>query len=277
MAATRSVITTLNRDGTDKMGMKTLALKLADENIVSGSLLTVESNHLAIVKSRGAVLQSYDTGQYPLVTPDKPIFGNIVQSFWSGGSPWQYEVIFINRSKLMVHNSGIATSSEMAEVAFVADYYIHVEDKEAALKLITHMPFSGTVIDTDEIATYAGPAIEQAINQVIQVTKLEKINEHIKKLVETVNESLGSFLAVYGIHLNDLRILVLPKDERMRELISLQALGLSPIEAVRFYLALEMAKKGLVSAPNAAIGEAFHIGGQMMGTYQAPLGTHSAP
>ena len=273
MAMSRTVITTLNRDGSDKMGLKSLAMKLGDESIVSGSLLTVESNHFAIVKSRGAVLESYDTGQYPLVTPDKPLFGNIVQSFWSGGSPWQYEVIYINRAKLMVHNSGIATSSEMAEVAFVVDYYIHVDSKEAALKLITHMPFSGTVIDTDEIATYAGPAIEQAINQVIQVTKLEKINEHIKQLVETVNASLGSFLDVYGIHLNDLRILVLPKDERMRELISLQALGLSPIDAVRYYLALEMAKKGLVSAPNAAIGESFHIGGQTMGTYPVPAST----
>jgi membrane protease subunit (stomatin/prohibitin family) len=273
MAMNRQVITTLNRDGTDKMGMKTVAMKLADENIVSGSLLTVESNHFAIVKSRGAVLQSYDTGQYPLVTPDKPIFGNIVQSFWSGGSPWQYEIIFINRSKLLVHNDGIATSSEMAEVRYEVDYYIHVDTKEAALDLITHMPFSGTVIDTNEIAAYAGPAIEQAINQVVQVTKLEMINQHIKELVETVTENLTSFLAVYGIHLNDLRILVLPKDERMRELISLQAIGLTPHEAIRYYLALKMAEKGLVSAPNAAIGESFHIGGQTMGTYPVPAST----
>lgn len=47
------------------MGIKTLALKLADENIVSGSLLTVESNHSCVVKGRGAVLNVYDTGQLP--------------------------------------------------------------------------------------------------------------------------------------------------------------------------------------------------------------------
>jgi hypothetical protein len=61
--------------------------------------------------------------------------------------------------------------------------------------------------------------------------------------------------------LNDLKILILPKDERMRELISLQAIGLSPIEAVRYYLALRMAEKGLVSAPNAAAGVPYNIGG----------------
>ena len=56
----------------------------------------------------------------------------------------------------------------------------------------------------------------------------------------------------------------------MRELISLQAIGLTPIEAVRYYLALRMAEKGLVSAPNAAVGAPFNIGGQTSGFY--PLG-----
>jgi membrane protease subunit (stomatin/prohibitin family) len=270
MALNRQVITALNRDGTDMLGMKNVALKLADESIVSGSLLTVESNHFCVLKSRGAVLQVYETGQYTLVTPDKPLIGSFVQGFWGGASPWQYEVIYVNRAKLLVRNEGIATSAEMAEVAYQVDYYIHVDTSEAALKLITHMPFSGIVIDTTEIAAYAGPAIEQAINQVVQVTKLESINEHINELREAVKEHLAGFLAIYGIMLNDLKILVLPKDERMRELISLQAVGLSPIEAVRYYLALRMAERGLISAPNAAAGAPFHIGGAAMGTY--PLG-----
>ena len=37
------------------------------------------------------------------------------------------------------------------------------------------------MIDTKEVADYAGPAIEQAINQVVQVTKMENINEHINE------------------------------------------------------------------------------------------------
>ena len=166
-----------------------------------------------------------------------------------------------------MHNSGVATSAEMAEVAYQADYYIHVDTKQAALDLITHMPFTGQVIDTKEIADYAGPAIEQAINQVVQVTKLEHINEHINDLREQVKVHLSDFLHVYGIQLNDLKVLVLPRDERMRELISLQALGLSPLEAVRYYLALRMAEKGLVSAPNAAAGVPFHVGGGQTGFY----------
>ncbi len=267
MALTRQVITALNMDGTDMLGTRNVAIKIVDESIVSGSLLTVESNHFCILKSRGAVLQVYETGQYALVTPDKPLVGSIVQGFFGGASPWVYEVIYINRSKLLVRSTGIATSAEMAEVSYQADYYIHVDTKQAALDLITHLPFTGNVINTDEIADYAGPAIEQAINQVIQVTKLEHINEHINELREGVKQHLTDFLKVFGILLNDLKILIVPKDERMRELISLQALGLTPLEAIRYYLALRMAEKGLISAPNAAAGVPFNIGGSLTGTY----------
>jgi membrane protease subunit (stomatin/prohibitin family) len=260
MAITRQVITSLQRDGTDALGTRTLAIKIADESIVSGSLLTVESNHFGILKSRGAVLNVYETGQYALETPDKPLFGSIQQGFFGGSSPWVYEVIYINRSKLLVRNQGVATSAEMAEMAYVVDYYIHIDSKEAALDLITHMPFAGLQIDTQEVADYAGPAIEQAINQVVQVTKMENINERIGDVRELVKNHLADFLRVYGIMLNDLKVLIMPRDERMRELISLQAIGLTPVEAIRYYLALRMAEKGLVSAPNAAAGQPFQIG-----------------
>ncbi|GGH15365.1 SPFH domain-containing protein [Silvibacterium dinghuense] len=270
MALARQVITSLQADGTDLLGLKGLAVKIADDSIVSGSLLTVESNHFCVLKSRGAVLNVYDTGQYALETPDKPLLGSIAQGFFGGSSPWVYEVIYINRSKLLVRNQGIATSAEMAEMAYQVDYYIHIDSKAAALDLITHLPFNGNFIDTREVADYAGPAIEQAVNQVVQVTKMEEINEHIGEIRELVKNHLTEFLQVYGITLNDLKVLILPKDDRMRELISLQAIGLTAQEAIRYYLALRMAEKGLVSAPNAAAGQPFHIGGQPTGFY--PVG-----
>src|ERR1700753_2244944 len=193
MAIARQVIPSLQRDGTDMLGTKSLAIKIVDESIVSGSLLTVESNHFCVLKSRGAVLNVYETGQYALQTPDKPILGSIAQGFFGGASPWVFEVIYINRSKLLVRNKGIATSAEMAEMAYQVDYYIHVDTKEAALDLITHLPFNGVLIDTNEVAAYAGPAIEQAINQVVQVTKMEHINEHIGEIREAVKGHLADF------------------------------------------------------------------------------------
>jgi hypothetical protein len=56
------------------------------------------------------------------------------------------------------------------------------------------------------------------------------------------------------------KVLIRPKDERMRELISLRAFGLSELDAVRYYVAMKMAERGLVSAPNMAVGAPFNIG-----------------
>ncbi len=270
MALTRQVVSTLNNDGTDVMGPSVLAFHYPDQSLVSGSLLTVEANHFAVLKSRGAVLAVYDTGQYPIQTPDKPLLGSFVTGFFGGQSPWQYEVLYVNRAKLLVRNAGLATSAEMAEMQYQVEYYVHVDTKDDALKLITHMPFAKHFIGTDEVASYAGPVVEQAINQVVQVTPMEKVNEHIHDIVELVKEHLASFLGVYGVTLNDAKVLILPKDERMRELISLRAFGLSEMDAVRYYVALKMAEKGLVSAPNAAVGQPFFIGGATMGTF--PVG-----
>ena len=270
MALTRQVVSTLNPDGTDVMGPNILAFHYPDQNLVSGSLLTVEANHFALLKSRGAVLGVYDTGQFPIQTPDKPLIGSFVTGFFGGQSPWQYEVLYINRAKLLVRSAGLATSAEMAEMQYQVEYYVHVDTKDGALKLVTHMPFAKHFISTDEVASYAGPVVEQAINQVVQVTPMEKINEHIHEIVELVKQHLADFLGVYGITLNDAKVLILPKDERMRELISLRAFGLSELDAVRYYVALKMAEKGLVSAPNAAVGQPFFIGGSTMGTF--PVG-----
>jgi hypothetical protein len=56
------------------------------------------------------------------------------------------------------------------------------------------------------------------------------------------------------------KVLVRPRDERMRELISLRAFGLSELDAVRYYVALKMAEHGLLTAPNMAVGEPFNVG-----------------
>jgi membrane protease subunit (stomatin/prohibitin family) len=265
----RQVISTLDNQGRDVMGLDTLAWKYPDSSIVSGSLLTVESNHFCVLKSRGAVLDVYETGQHQIITPDKPILGNIVQGFFGGNSPWQYETIYVQRSKLLAQNKGIATSKEMAVMEYTVDYYVHVDTKDDAVKLITHMPFAGERIPIAELTAYAGPVIEQAINQIVQLTPMEQVNERIHDIIELAKGHLGEFLAIYGVHLNDVKVLIMPQDARMRELISLRAFGLSELEAARMYLALRMADKGLVSAPNAAAGLPFHIGGGTLGTFDA--------
>ena len=155
----------------------------------------------------------------------------------------------------------VALSREMAEMVYSVDYYIHVETREAAVRLVQHMPYRGHALTIQEVNSYAGPVIEQAVNQLVQITPLESVNEKIHDLSQIVFQHLQQFLAAYGISLDTVKVLVFPRDERMKALISLKAFGLSELDAVRYYTAMLMAERGVVSAPNMAIGQPFSING----------------
>jgi membrane protease subunit (stomatin/prohibitin family) len=258
--AIRNVISTLNNDGSEIMGPGILMYHHPGNDIMTGSLLTVENNHFCVLKSRGAILAVYAGGQYPVQTTDRPILGSIQQAFYGGQSPWQYEVLFVSAAKSVAKAQGLALSRELAELVYDVDYYVHVDSKEDAVKLVTHMPYQGHFLTTEALNAYAGPVVEQSINQIVQLTPLEQVNERIHEITELVRGHLQDFLSAYGIMLNDVKVLIRPRDERMRELISLRAFGLSEIEAVRYYVAMKMAERGLVSAPNMAVGEPFNIG-----------------
>jgi hypothetical protein len=140
------------------------------------------------------------------------------------------------------------------------DYYVHIDTPQDAVKLVTHMPYHGHMLTTEALNAYVGPVIEQAVNQLVQVTPLEQVNEKIHEITELVRGHVQDFLSVYGVMLNDVKVLIRPRDERMRELISLRAFGLSEIDAVRYYVAMKMAEHGLLTAPNMAVGEPFNVG-----------------
>jgi len=273
--AMRNVISTLNQDGTEVMGPGILMYHYPGADIMNGSLLTVEGNHFCVLKSRGAILNVYETGQYQVETPQRPLIGSLQQAFYGGQSPWQYEALFVARAKSVAKAQGVALSSELAELVYDVDYYVHVDTKEDAVKLVTHMPYQGHVLTAAALNAYAGPVVEQAVNQLVQVTPLERVNEKIHEITELVRGHLQDFLSVYGITLNDVKVLMRPSDERMRELISLRAFGLSEMDAVRYYVALKMAERGLVSAPNMAVGEPFHIGVTQI--QSNPLGSLTGP
>lgn len=261
MPGIRGVISTLGNDGEEVLGPEILMWHYPSSDIINGSLLTVESNHFCVLKSRGAILNVYETGQYTVQTPQRVLFGSIQQAFYGGQSPWQYEALYVNRAKLVIHDSGRALSREMAEMSYNVDYYIHVDTAENAVRLVQHMPYRGHVLTTKDVNGYAGPVVEQAINQLVQVTPLEQVNEKIHDLTQLVHTHLQQFLSTYGITLDTVKVLVYPADERMKALISLKAFGLSEMDAVRYYTAMIMAERGAVSAPNMAIGAPFNIGG----------------
>jgi membrane protease subunit (stomatin/prohibitin family) len=149
----------------------------------------------------------------------------------------------------------------MAEMTYSVDYYIHVETREAAVQLVQHMPYRGHALTSVDVNSYAAPVIEQAVNQLVQITPLERVNEKIHDLSQVVFQHLQQFLSIYGIALDTVKVLVFPRDDRMKALISLKAFGLSELDAVRYYTAMLLAENGVVSAPNMALGVPFTING----------------
>lgn len=259
--AVRNVISTLTADGQEVMGPDVLLYHHPGNDILNGSLLTVESNHFCVLKSRGAILSVDETGQYPVDTPQKVLIGTIQQAFYGGQSPWQYEAIYVNRAKLVIRAEGQALSREMAQMHYQVDYYIHVDSKDDALKLVQHMPYQGHYTKTAEVNTYAAPVLEQAINQICQVTPLEQINERIHDITDLVTGHLQEFLSTYGITLNNVKVLVAPADPLMKQVISLRAFGLPEDQAVRYHIAMLMAERGLLTAPNIVTRTGFTIQG----------------
>jgi membrane protease subunit (stomatin/prohibitin family) len=258
--AAQNVISTLNPDGTEVLGPGVLMYHYPGSDIASGSLLAVESNHYCVLKSRGAVLNVYEAGQYPVETPERPLLGSVLQASGSGQSPWQYEALFVSRAKSVAKAKGVAISRELAELIYDVDYYVHIDTAQDAVKLVTHMPYQGHVLTAEALNSYVGPVIEQAVNQVVQVTPLAQVNERIHEITELVRGHGQDFLSGCGVTLSNVKVLIRPRDERMRELISLRVFGLSELDAVRYYAAMKMAEHGLLSAPNMAAGEPFNVG-----------------
>src|SRR5256885_9427336 len=54
-------------------------------------------------------------------------------------------------------------------------------------------------------------------SQILQVTPLEQVNEKIHELTALVGQHLQSFLSSYGVHLDTVKVLVMPRDERMKD------------------------------------------------------------
>ena len=46
---------------------------------------------------------------------------------------------------------------------YTVDYYVHVDNKDDAIRLVTHRPFAGDRIPTAELSAYAGPVIAHAL------------------------------------------------------------------------------------------------------------------
>jgi EmrB/QacA subfamily drug resistance transporter len=242
IAGVPKVISTLAANGEQTMGPEILLWHSPENHVVNGSVLRVDKNHFCVLKSHGVVLNVYEAGQYILQPPDLPHFDSIQLTFSGEPIPWQYEVLYINRAKLLVRASGVALSREMAEVNYSVDYYIHVATREDAIQLVEHMPYLGHTLTIREMSAYAEPIIEEAMNQLMLITPLREAQglKMIQDLTQLVYQYLQPFLSTYGVTLDMVKVQGLsPRDERMKGLITLKAFGLSELDAVRHFITMQ--------------------------------------
>ena len=116
------------------------------------------------------------------------------------------------------------------------------------LLLIQHMPYRSHTLGIQDVNAYAGPVIEEAINQLVRITPLGPVGSELasnqrlqmrQDLSQLVYQHLQPFLSSYGITLDTVKVQGLrPRDEHIKALISLKAFGLSELDAVRYYTAI---------------------------------------
>jgi RND superfamily putative drug exporter len=246
LAGRPHIISTLSANSEQVMGPEILLWSYPNNDIVDGTLLQVESHQFCVLKCAGTILNVYEAGRY-IVEPPKLLLLDSMQVGSNGSSiPCQYEALYINRKNLVVKVTGTALSREVAEVAYSVDYSLHVATREDAVKLIEHIPYRGHTLSTQALNAYTGLAIEQAVNQIMQATPLLHMLEKRKELSQLVYRQLQQLLLSYGITLDEVNVLVTPRDEHIKALLSLRAFGLSKAEAMRYYTVL-MEKNRLYS------------------------------
>ena len=100
--AFRNVISTLMPNGEEIMGPTVMLWHYPNNDMMNGSLLTVESNHFCVLKSRGRDPERLRDRAVSGRDAAKVLFRLASAGVLRRASPWQYEALYINRAKLVV-------------------------------------------------------------------------------------------------------------------------------------------------------------------------------
>jgi predicted MFS family arabinose efflux permease len=213
-----NVISTLTAYGEEVMGPGCLLWRSPKDDIGDGSLLIVGSDCFCVLKLCGAIHNIYEAGQYTLHTPDDHLYCSMQLTFSGKPILGLYEALYINRARLLVNTSGVVLSREMIEVDYRVDYSIHIANRADAVKLVQHIPHRVHTLSTQDINAYAKPVIEHTLNQLVQATSLwsNRRELQMQELSQQVRQRLQEALFTYGITLDEVRVLVAPRDERLK-------------------------------------------------------------
>lgn len=221
-----NIVSTLRINGGEIMGSELLSWRYPDDNVVDGSMLIVGRDQFCVLRVGGKILGVYEIGQYPLQTAESSSPGSVQLAFDGKPIPLVPEVLFINRARLTVKTSGVILSHEMTDVVYDVDYSIGIATCEDALRLVKYMsywshPFAQVhALHIRDIDAYVRPIIEQAVNQLVQITPLLLLDRKSQDASQLVHRNLLQFLANYGITLDRVQVQIAPRHERRTGLLS---------------------------------------------------------
>jgi len=151
------------------MGPTTLLLPTRKTTSSPGSLLTVESNHFCVLKSRGAILNVYETGQYPIEPRNLCCSGRSSRPSTAARARGSMRRSSINRSKLPWSRPpelALTEGDGGDELRRGLLYPMSTPKKmRSSWCSICRMPAMSWI--PRRSTKYAGPVVEQAINQFV--------------------------------------------------------------------------------------------------------------
>jgi hypothetical protein len=259
----RTVVRTLTEDGRDALGPGTMIWRDHNVDIQNRSILIVESNEKAIVRTQGQITDIYGPGSTNLNSPNSGVYSAFKRLNYGGNVPWLCEALFFSMARFEAKSAGVSQSSELIPIQFQVAYYFQVDDPKLLLQAVQ---LSGDRYTVDHLAIYMSPIIDQAVSTVVNKVKVEEIYEKQKEIADAVTSTLQMHLAEIGVKLIMSRVIrIEPEDPFLRRIIQIREFDgseegkpISDTDAIRVALSELMARNGDPAATNMMLGVPYY-------------------
>ena len=141
-------------------------------DIQNRSILIVESNEKAIVRTQGQITDMYGPGSTNLNSPNSGVYSAFKRLNYGGNVPWLCEALFFSMARFEAKSAGVSQSSELIPIQFQVAYYFQIDDPKLLLQAVQ---LSGDRYTVDHLAVYMSPIIDQAVSTVVNKVKVEEI------------------------------------------------------------------------------------------------------
>lgn len=203
-----------------------LCLKFPSENLRLGTQLVVYPSQVAFFVRGGEIYDQFGTGTYTLSSNNIPLLNKIINLPFSGDSPFQAEVWFINLTSKLDMKWGTPAPIQLEDpkyhiiipVRAFGQYGLKVKDPKTFLKtLIGNMPsFYADKVDSyfkGKIISQLSEAIARKLSD--EGMSVLDVNARLMDMSEFCNDAINKYFSRYGLTLQEFSIesISVPQDD----------------------------------------------------------------